>query len=314
MSWSTAATLHPVPPYDFAKTLAFLAEFPATQHEQVIGDKRLMKALRIDGVTGLVMLTARGTPDDPTLAYELHANTPLDDAHARRFEDRVRFFLSLDEDIRPFYDLAQRDQPFLARVLPALHGYRQVKFPSVFELAAWSILAQRQSTTQARRMKEKLIARYSTPVAWRDRTFTAFPAAADFQPLDQGAIADCIGNARRAAYLADVIDHFVRVDDTFFHTAPTEEIAAWLRSIKGMGPWSAMFVLLRGLGRMETALLDDPTSTLNQRMMTAARPVYGDITLDALRDIAASYGAWQGYWAHFLRAYGVIAKEGKESH
>ncbi len=88
------------------------------------------------------------------------------------------------------------------------------------------------------------------------------------------------------------------VPPDFLTSADYDEINDWLRGIDGIGPWSASFILLRGLGRGETVPLPD------RGFLEAASRVYGDgLTLsaeEALR-IARYYHPWQGYWAHYLR-------------
>jgi len=71
-----------------------------------------------------------------------------------------------------------------------------------------------------------------------------------------------------------------------------------LLGLPGIGPWSATFVLIRGLGRMEHAPPD-------KELLRAATRVYGHTGDEhELARLAAPYGPWQGYWAHYLRAGG----------
>ncbi len=74
----------------------------------------------------------------------------------------------------------------------------------------------------------------------------------------------------------------------------------WLLAIDGVGPWSANFVLIRGLGRMDTV------ATPEKELLAAARNVYGpDITPDALLHLAREvYGDHAGYWSFYLRNAG----------
>lgn len=79
------------------------------------------------------------------------------------------------------------------------------------------------------------------------------------------------------------------------HESPLQK--AWLDSINGIGSWSASFVMLRSLGRMERLNLDDRWLNL------AASKVYGkDLSTEYIRKIAEKYSPWQGYWAHYIRA------------
>ena len=74
---------------------------------------------------------------------------------------------------------------------------------------------------------------------------------------------------------------------------------SWLRKIKGIGEWSAAFILLRGLGTTERIPVGE------KRLIEPASMVYGKghtLTHDEIGLLAKGYGPYQGYWAHYLRA------------
>src|SRR5262249_14837005 len=79
----------------------------------------------------------------------------------------------------------------------------------------------------------------------------------------------------------------------FLRTAPYDDAEAALRAIRGIGPFSAQAILLRGLGRMERM---DPRGAAFAR---AARLVYRPSW--APEATLARYGASIGYWAYYLR-------------
>ncbi len=56
--------------------------------------------------------------------------------------DRLGFYLSLQDDLRPFYAIADADPDF-APVARGLYGFQQVKFLTPFEHLCWAILTQR---------------------------------------------------------------------------------------------------------------------------------------------------------------------------
>ena len=107
-----------------------------------------------------------------------------------------------------------------------------------------------------------------------------------------------IRNDRRTEYLLAIARAFSEVKEEFLKTAPDEEVEAWLRNIKGIGEWSATFIMVRGLGRMERVPLTET------RLFEAASKVYGhgkELSREELKRLAERYGQWQGYWAHYLR-------------
>jgi DNA-3-methyladenine glycosylase II len=107
-----------------------------------------------------------------------------------------------------------------------------------------------------------------------------------------------IRNDRRTEYLIAIARAFSEVDEEFLKSAPDEEVEMWLRNIKGIGEWSATFIMVRGLGRMENVPLTET------RLIEAASKVYGrgeELSRNDLKRLTDKYGPWQGYWAHYIR-------------
>jgi DNA-3-methyladenine glycosylase II len=293
-----------VPPFDFAKSLAFVGEFPATQGEQNLASQTMTKALRVNGQTVVFVLHATWTEDKPQLDVTIHSAKKLSNADEAAVLDRIRFFLSLDDDLSPFYAIAEDDKLFRDSALKTLYGYHQVKFLTPFENAAWAVLTQRTPIPVAQKIKQAIIAEYTEALEVDGISYTAFPEPADFLALDAGRLNELIGNERKASYLSAVIDAFADVDENFLRTGDYDEVKTWLTNIKGIGDWSAAFVMIRGLGRMESMQVDDEDSLFTKEMMRAAKKVYGDLSFEQFQQKAKHYGEWQGYWAHYLRASG----------
>lgn len=287
--------LTPVEPFDFAKSLAFIGAFPPVRGEQTQGDLTLTKGVMIAGQPVVFRLTDAGM----LLNYEAWSPSPIAQA---ALEDRLRFFFSLNDDLEPFYAVGRRD-PAFAPILEALHGLHQVKFLTPFENVVWAVLTQRTPMAMARKMKAALVAARGAMLTIDGVNYPVFPQADQLAGLSEVELQEIIGHKSKAAYLANVIAAFARTDERWMREAPTLEVEAWLRGIKGIGPWSAMFVLIRGLGRMDAAL------DAGEELMQAVGAAYGDGRPATAREVAARakpYGALQGYWSYYLRALGAV--------
>lgn len=286
--------LSPTPPFDFSKSLDFLEGFSPAHGEQVVSARSLTKAVCAGDQTVVFRITSTGDVEAPVLEYTLFSYAPLEQASVA---DRMAFFLSLDDDLRPFYELARDDPPF-APVVEALYGYHQVKFLTPFESAAWAVLSQRNPASIARKMKDALSDQYGGSLRVDGTLYRAFPQPSNVAAADPDELATIIRNGRRLEYLSAVAAAFAGVDEDFLRTAPYEEVNAWLRDIKGIGGWSASFVLLRGLGRTERIPGGE------ERLAAAASRIYGHgraLDGESVSQLAERYGSWQGYWAHYLR-------------
>jgi DNA-3-methyladenine glycosylase II len=301
---SASGTLRPQPPFDFAKSLAFLGTFPATEGEQTFEPNAFTKALRTDGATVAFRVQDAGTVREPRLDYRVLSGSELTATARQQVVARIASFLSLDDDLEPFYALAA-DDPALRPVVERLYGLHQVRFLTPFENACWAVLSQRIPIAMARRLKQALVERFGGSIQVDGVRYRAFPEPADLLGTGEAEVSELIRNDRKARHLTAVARAFAAVDEDWLRTGPHGEVETWLRSIEGVGNWSAAFVLFRGLGRGERL----PTS---KPFLDAAHRIYGpDLEAEDVRAIAERYGPWRGYWALYLRAGGMGGDEAR---
>jgi DNA-3-methyladenine glycosylase II len=293
--YAARGRLTPAPPFDFDRSLSFIERFSPTEGEQTIEDGVLTKAVRADGQTVTFRVRQTGSVEEPRLAFTLRSHRPMSRGVRGSVRHLLARYLSVDDDLRPFYDLAHADPKFAPRT-EQLHGLHHVRFLTPFECACWAVLAQRSSMRAARRMKDALVERYGGELEVDGHVHAAFPDPADLARAKGRDLAETIGNERKAGFVASVRRAFSGVDQKWLETAPFEDVEEWLRDIDGIGEWSAAFVMFRGLGRAGAMAMNEPT-------LKAARQVYGSrYSDDGLRRIAEGYGRWAGYWALYLRA------------
>src|SRR4051794_14493037 len=292
---TVTGSLAPFPPFDFDKSLDFLGFFAPMEGEQTLAARALAKAVLLHGQIVVFEIAVSGSIEQPRLGYRLHSDQPIGDATRLAAEDRMAFFLSLHDDLRPFYAIGL-DDPAFAPVIQRLYGYHQVKFLTPFENACWAVLTQRTPIPIAKQLKQALVERFGASLEIGDQRYAAFPEPARLAAADPAALLELVGNPRRVEYLQAVSAAFAGADEAWLRAAPYAEVEAWLRAIKGLGTWSTTFVLLRGLGRMEQLPAGEA------RLGQAAAQVYGRALSDQeLAAVAERYGAYRGYWAHYLR-------------
>jgi DNA-3-methyladenine glycosylase II len=290
-------TLTPKPPFDFDKSLEFLGHFRPAMGEQKTLDGILTKAISINGQVIVFRVQSTGTLDAPELAYILYSDAVINEDLHQAIRDRIRFFLSLDDDLRPFYAIAEED-PAFEPVMQELYGYHQVKFLAPFENAVWAILSQRNLMAVSRKMKDGLTERYGGSLVVDGTTYRAFPEAFQLALASVDEINEVVRNLWKSEGVSNVARAFDGVDEEWLRSAPYAEVEKWLLGIKGIGAWSASFILLRGLGRMNQLPVGE------KWLLQAARRFYGNDLLEMkdLERLAKPYGDHAGYWAHYLRA------------
>jgi DNA-3-methyladenine glycosylase II len=291
-------TLTPRAPFDFAQTLAFMRMFTPMADEQHIATDRLTKAVALHGRAVVFSVWSEETVEQPRLAYTLASATPLSDDERLALRDRISFFLSLDDDLAPFYARAAGDAA-LAPVIARHYGLHQPKFLTPFEIACWAILAQRTPRAIARQIKDRLTTRYGSELTIDGDAYRAFPEAGTLASADPADLAALVRNERKVDYLRAVSAFFNQTDEAFLRSGPLDEVVAQLRGVRGIGEWSARFIVVRGLGRMDAAL------TADEELLGAAGRIYRagqPLTPAELAPLLERYGDVRGYWAFYCRA------------
>ena len=283
-------------PFDLQRSLDFLSGFTPMHGEQAIARNVLTKAFLIGG-RAIAVRAFQANSDDgieaPVLRYGLTASRPVDAEAEAETVRRLAHFLSADEDMAPFYELAGRD-PAMVPVLRRLRGLHHVKFPTPFEAACWGVLNQRIGLHAARAMKDAIVRRWGDSVTVDGAPFWAFPNASAVARDGEAAIAALIGNPRKARAVHAVSRAFAAVGDDFFRDATDPELIAWLEAIHGVGDFTTGFVMYRGLGRFRSVPMS-PKFTL------AAERVYGRrLSRADLEALFAQYGRWGGHWAVYV--------------
>jgi DNA-3-methyladenine glycosylase II len=292
-----SGTLTPRPPFDFAKTLSFLRAFSPTAGEQTLADETIIKAVTLHGQAVAFKLRDEGTVEQPRLVYTLFSERPLSDDEHAALADRIGFFLSLDDDLQPFYAIGRADPPF-APVIERFYGLHQPKFLTPFEIACWAVLGQHVPMPIAQRIKLALVERFGTTIIVSGETSRAFPEPEQLAAAEPAALAAVVRNERKQDYLRAVTQFFLETDESLLRAGDYTQVLARLRGIKGIGEWSSHFILVRGLGRMERV------SILDQELDKAAANIYHKgqpLSSAALQQIFDRYGAMQGYWAYYAR-------------
>jgi DNA-3-methyladenine glycosylase II len=298
----TKKFLPALPPFDFKQSLHFIEGFTPTKGEQTLTESKVSKALSLKNQALLFTVEAVEDKNLPGVNYTLFS-TDLDETLVQMAERAISDYLGLQDDLSELYRVGEND-PAFAPVLKKLYGYHQVRFLTPFENAVWAILSQRVPMNVASKIKLQFAERYGPTLEIPDSSgkmvkYTAFPEPEVIAALNPADLSEFLGNSRKSEYLLAVAEAF----STILRPAEVgelsrEELKDRLLSIKGIGPWSAEFILIRGFGRMGGLPEGEKRHTeIVSRLYNNGRPV----TQADIERFAAPYGSAKGYWAHYLR-------------
>ena len=274
-------------PFALAQALTFMRRFAPCRDGLLIDDDAVTAALAIGGRAVPFTLRAVGAG----LAIEV--DDALSPAAAALVVARARHLVSADDDLTSFYAAAAGDHPRYRALVAALHGLHHVRFLTLAEIAVYAVLMQRTPIVQAARARQRFAAHFGYPVVVRGVTLHAFPELDELVALEEDDYRQVIRQPGKAAVLPGVVRGVAALGEGFLRAAPYAEAQAALIAIRGVGPFTAAAILLRGLGRMDDVPLE------GKQFALPARAVYGRAFDPAA--IRRRYGADLGHWAYYLK-------------
>jgi AraC family transcriptional regulator, regulatory protein of adaptative response / DNA-3-methyladenine glycosylase II len=240
-------------PFPAATVLEFIGARALDGVEEYCAGPRptYRRVLDIDGRHGIVSVVAGPDAD----ADHVMATISLTDwGDLGTAVQRVRRMLDLDADPQTI-DRHLRRVAALAPLVATHPGRRSPASVDAFETVVRAIIGQQVSVAGARTVTNRLVAAIGPTLTIDDPTLTcAFPGPDAVATAPDAALA--MPTARRDAVrrvAAAVADGTIRLD---VGVDPIE-VRERLIELKGIGPWTADYVLMRGLGHPDIDLASD---------------------------------------------------------
>ena len=279
------------PPYDWESILAFLRA-RAIPGVEVVESGRYLRTVEIDGAMGSIEVTH--LPERQSLAVSI------------RFPDvrllpvivaRVRRLFDLGADIETIGDHLSGD-PALARLVAQRPGLRAPGGWDGFEIAVRAVLGQQITVAAARRLAGQLVALHGRTAP---KSFLIHPDVSRVFPTAKRlASADSIGlgmPGARLEALKAVAGAAVADPNLFRPFGSIEETVARLRTIRGIGEWTAQYIALRAIREMDAF----PATDIG--LLRSVASMDGEKSTPAnLLSRAESWRPWRAYAAQHLWA------------
>jgi len=231
------------------------------------------RCVHVEVMPGVECSKRSGKPQGSTLALEAHA--------------LVVGFLGLDGAPDSFVRLAHKLG--LARLVAGREGLRISRTPSVFDGLLWSIIGQQINFPFACLLRRRLVERTGTPIG---NGLYASPTPAAVAALDPSDLLPLQFSRQKAAYLVNtarlIVDGQLDVDG--LRTLSATRAERTLSGIRGLGPWSVNYLMMRSLGFPDCVPLGDTgvTNGLRSLLKLQERP-----DIDATRRLMAIFSPYR---------------------
>jgi DNA-3-methyladenine glycosylase II len=265
-----------VPPYRLDLTVSVLRRLPTNVVDVLTPDGQYVRALGGARRPAVVRVT-QTRPD--TLAVEIEGVT----GEQARVLETTRRILGLDRDLAHFDRVSAR-MAWLRPLAFRMRGVKPPRYPTLWEAFVNAITFQQVSLHAAGAIVGRLITALSEPVESEGTALYPFPRAEQVLDAEDDLLRATGLSAGKLATLRRAGEALASgsLDEAMLEERPSAEGAALLRQIKGIGPWTAAIILLRGLGRLDVFPMNDTSVARNLALVAGGAPLDVGSILESL--------------------------------
>lgn len=274
--------------YQFDETLVFLKRSDQEIHR--VEDRTVYKVLKVDGNVVLFSVTEENG--------KLHIQFLLgrtNQAVKESVASYVTKWFDLERDVAPFYQLAQQD-PYLRKLVEQHSGLRIVGIPDLFEAFVWAIVGQQINLTFAYTLKRRFVEQFGEKLDWEGEAYWLFPEPEDLAECTVEMLRDLQFSSRKAEYILGIVK---KMRDGSLQKALEDkgysELKKELLSIRGIGAWTADYVLMKSFRFQNAFPIADAGIHNALKKLLGWKP-----TIEEIANMAKNWAGWEAYATMYL--------------
>ncbi|GLX68821.1 DNA-3-methyladenine glycosylase family protein [Paenibacillus glycanilyticus] len=217
----------------------------------------------------------------------------------REIEAYIREWFDFDTDLSPFYDMAGKD-PLLVHAISRFHGLRSVGISDLFEALCWGIIGQQINLAFAYTLKKRFVEAYGQSLEREGRTYWLFPEPGTIAALKTEDLTPMQMTVKKSEYLIGVAKLMAEGTLNKHGLLELGDFAAiekQLIAIRGIGPWTANYVLMRCLRLPNAFPIADVGLHNSIKALTGseAKP-----SISEIKRMAEGWKGWEAYATFYL--------------
>lgn len=170
--------------------------------------------------------------------------------------------LSPERDLRPFYR-AVKAIPWLDALATRMRGIKPPRYPTLWEALVNAVVFQQVSIHAASAILARIVTHLSKPIEYQNRKYHPFftpesflaAKSSELRKLGISEGKELTLNASADALLSGTLE------EEELERMSTPEVIQRLITMRGIGPWTAAVICLRGLGRLDVFPMEDSGAT-----------------------------------------------------
>jgi len=263
-----------------------------------VDDHSLHKGLVWNNQAACLTIRFNQNSADAELVIDGLADANDDDV----FYAMVRRMLGLNQRIEDFEQI-YRQHPQIGLLIAQQPGLRVPTSATVFEALSWAITAQQISVKAAISMRRKLI---QAAGLQHSGGLLCYPNATQLSKISESDLRQA-GFSQSKAHTLLTVSRMIENGEiglkSEVNTADVEEIRRQLLQIRGIGPWTINYALLRGFGWLDGSLHGDVAVRSGLQALLGS---VDKITEQQAQRWLAQFSPWRALvaahlWAFFIR-------------
>ncbi|MDG7040383.1 MAG: DNA-3-methyladenine glycosylase 2 family protein [Nitrososphaerota archaeon] len=274
-------------PFDLQRSLAIMANFSP---EPTAKTNILREAVYIDGKPHI--LEAKQVKGEPPL-IEVSGS----EGNVAKIRKIARWILFTDLNLLQFYGMARGNRT-LEPIIRELYGVKPLRTASLFEMMIIAITEQQISLSAAYRIRNRLVQRFGERIG----DLFVFPSAESLSNASEAELRSCGLSRQKAEYIRGIAQQVSggSLDAEGLASLTDDQVRDLLMEIRGFGPWSVNYILVRGLGRTDRVPADDlAVRSVVGKYLGGGKRMSGAQVLSSLEP----FTPFRGLTAFYLLAY-----------
>ncbi len=257
---------------------------------------------RLERVDDAVYRLTLSSPDDHRVMVVIDPagdDPKANDEVIQTISERVnrRFFLDVNmDDVRDALAINQYGKEIIKMCWPV----RPVNYGGAWEAMLKSLVHAQIFPGLATKLDEALITNYGERISFGDEQRAMLPRPVELARANEEALRDMRFSRQKASYLTGISGRFLKEPNKWdfdrLRQLPGKEAVTTLKELKGVGPWTAQNVAMRGLPHPDV-FIDEK----NTRETLA--PYYGDrddtISKKQLEQAAAEFAPFRSFACYY---------------
>lgn len=228
----------------------------------------------------------------------LNDSRPIEKWKREEVVNYIYEWFDLNNDLTSFFEMAKTD-PLLKMPAQKFYGLRVIGIPDLFEALCWGVLGQQINLSFAYSLKRQFVEKYGDSVEWNGKKYWVFPLYEQIAQLTPTDLADIKMTVKKSEYIIGIAKLMAdgALSKEQLMNMSFKDAEKSLLKIRGIGPWTANYVLMRCL-RFQTAFPIDDVGLINS--IKLLRNMDRKPTKDEIVELSCPWKNWESYATFYL--------------